>query len=219
MNARDRGFRFGLILEYIGLCYNVLEAILSIVFGAIAGSVALVGFGLDSVVESLSGMVLIWRLWKHGTLSRDEEERIERTAVFLVGLTFIILGGYVLFEASQTLFEWAFHSTPLPGGLTMPGGQEVPDASLPGVLIALASITVMPSLAYLKYRTGKRIGSRALVADSKETMTCAVLSVALLLGLGLNYLFGWWWADPVVGILIAGFLFREGMELLSGDED
>ena len=219
MNDRDRGFRFGLMLEYIGLGYNVLEAILSIVFGSIAGSVALVAFGLDSVVESLSGMVLIWRLRKHGTLSKVEEERIERTAVFLVGLTFIILGGYVLFEASQTLFEWVFHSTPLPGGLTMPGGQEVPDASLPGVLIALASITIMPTLAYLKYRTGKRIGSRALVADSKETMTCAVLSVALLLGLGLNYLFGWWWADPVAGILIAGFLFREGMELLSGDED
>jgi divalent metal cation (Fe/Co/Zn/Cd) transporter len=197
----------------------MVEAAISILFGSIAGSVALIGFGLDSIVESLSGVVLIWRLRKHGTLTREDEERIERTAVILVGLTFMILGGYVLFEASRTIFGRVMYSIPLPGGIQMPGGIEVPDPSLPGILIALASLMVMPTLAYLKYRTGKRIGSRALVADSKETLVCAVLSVALLLGLGLNYLFGWWWADPVAGILIAGFLFREGVELLSGDDD
>ncbi len=219
MDERDKGFRFGLLLEYIGLAYNVIEAFLSILFGSIAGSVALVGFGLDSIVESLSGLVLIWRLRKHGTLGKEEEERIERTAVMLVGLTFLILGGYVLFEASQTIFGRVMYSVPLPGDIQMPGGIEVPDPSLPGILIALASLMVMPTLAYLKYRTGKRIGSRALVADSKETLVCSVLSVALLAGLGLNYLFGWWWADPVAGLLIAAFLFKEGMELLSGDED
>jgi divalent metal cation (Fe/Co/Zn/Cd) transporter len=219
VDERDKGFRFGLLLEYLGLAYNVLEAILSILFGIFAGSVALVGFGLDSIVESLSGLVLIWRLRKHGTLSKEDEERIERTAVLLVGLTFLILGVYVLFEASHTIFGRIMYSIPLPGGIQIPGGTKVPDPSIPGILIALASIMVMPTLAYLKYRTGKRIGSRALVADSKETLVCAVLSVALLLGLGLNYLFGWWWADPAAGLLIAAFLFKEGMELLSGEED
>jgi cation diffusion facilitator family transporter len=187
--------RKGLFLEYINVVYNILEAVLSIVFGSIAGSIALVGFGLDSVVESLSSVVLIWYLRQHGKISSEEEEKIERRATRFVAVTFFILGGYVLFESIQKLVA-----------------SETPGTSLPGMIIAIVSLIVMPFLAWQKYKTGKQMGSRALVADSKETVACAYLSAALLIGLGMNYLFGFWQADPIVGMIIVAFLFREGWE-------
>ncbi len=162
-------------------------------FGGIAGSIALVGFGLDSIVESLSGLVLIWRLRQHGKISKAAEERIEKRATRFVAVTFFVLGLYVLFEAIKKLIL-----------------AEVPESSVPGMLIAVASLIIMPLLTWQKYTTGKQIDSRALIADSKETLACAFLSVALLLGLGANYLFGFWQADPVVGLIIVAFLFREG---------
>jgi divalent metal cation (Fe/Co/Zn/Cd) transporter len=186
----------GLVLEYITVGYNIGEALVSIFFGSVSNSIALVGFGLDSIVESLSGMVLIWRLRKHGTMTREEEATIEKKAMKFVAITFFVLGLYVLFESVRKLVT-----------------GEQPDPSLPGIIIACASIIVMPVLAYGKYRTGKRIGSKALVADSKETSVCFVLSLALLLGLGMNQLFGLWQADPVVGVFIVFFLFREGREI------
>jgi len=189
----DRLYKRGLCLEYFTVAYNILEAIVSIVFGSIAGSIALIGFGLDSIVESLSGLVLIWRLRQHGKISEEAEERIEKRAARFVAITFFILGAYVLFESIKK-FVFA----------------EIPEPSLPGIIIAIASIIVMPLLMWQKYKTGKQISSRALVADSKETLACAFLSVALLLGLGANYLFGFWQADPVVGLIIVAFLFREG---------
>lgn len=189
------GYRKGLILEYLTLIYNLFEAVLSIFFGFLAGSPALVGFGLDSIVESLSGGVLIWRLHQHEGLSEQREERIERRAIKLVSVTFFILAVWILYESLETLYT-----------------SEAPKASIPGIVIATASMIIMPVLSFLKVRTGKEIGSKALVADAKETMVCAVLSVALLLGLGLNALFGWWWADPVTGLFIALFLFKEGIE-------
>jgi len=191
----DRLYKRGLCLEYFTVAYNILEAIVSIVFGSIAGSIALIGFGLDSIVESLSGLVLIWRLRQHGKISEEAEERIEKRAARFVAITFFILGAYVLFESIKK-FVFA----------------EIPEPSLPGIIIAIASIIVMPLLMWQKYKTGKQISSRALVADSKETLACAFLSVALLLGLGANYLFGFWQADPVVGLIIVLFLFREGWE-------
>lgn len=187
-------YRRALRLEYFTVGYNIGEALLSIAFGLLAGSVALVGFGLDSVVESLSGFVLIWRLLQRG---RAEEERIERIAVRLVGVTFFILGGYVLFESSTSLIF-----------------RDVPEPSLPGIAIALVSIIVMPVLAKLKLEVGREIGSRALIADSKETLACAFLSLALIIGLGSNCLFGFWQADPLTGLIIVAFLFREGYESL-----
>lgn len=168
---------------------------MSIVFGSIAGSIALVGFGLDSVVESLSSMILIWCLRQHGKISLEEEEKIERRATRFVAVTFFILGGYVLFESIQKLVT-----------------AETPGTSLPGIIIAIVSLIVMPFLAWQKYKTGKQIDSLALVADSKETFACAYLSAALLIGLGMNYLFGFWQADPIVGLIIVAFLFREGWE-------
>ncbi len=200
----DRLYKRGLRLEYFTVGYNILEAIASIIFGIIAGSIALIGFGLDSIVESLSGLVLIWRLRQHGKISEEAEERIEKRATRFVAITFFVLGTYILFESIKKLLL-----------------SEIPEPSLPGIIIAITSIIVMPVLMWQKYKTGKQINSRALVADSKETLACAFLSVALLLGLGANYLFGFWQADPIVGLIIVAFLFREGWEVWqeSGEED
>jgi len=191
----ERLYRRGLHLEYLTVGYNILEAVVSIVFGGLAGSIALIGFGLDSIVESLSGGVLIWRLRHHGKVEKEEEERIERKAIRFVAATFFVLGMYIMVESVRKLVL-----------------AEAPEPSLPGILIAIASLIAMPLLTWQKYRTGKQIASRALIADSKETLACAFLSLALLLGLGANYLFGFWQADPVVGLIIVAFLFREGWE-------
>ncbi len=188
-------YKRGLLLEYFTVGYNVIEAVLSILFGSMARSIALVGFGLDSIVESLSGLVLIWRLRQHGRVSEEEEERVERKAMRFVAVTFFALGAYILFHSLKKLIL-----------------AEQPDPSLPGIFIAVASLLIMPALSAMKHSTGRRIKSAALMADAKETLACSFLSVALLLGLGLNYLFGWWFADAVAGIVIVIFLFREGWE-------
>jgi divalent metal cation (Fe/Co/Zn/Cd) transporter len=192
-------WRTALHLEYFTVAYNILEALASIFFGSVAGSIALVGFGLDSIVESLSGLVLIWRLNQHGTSSREAEEQTEKRAQRFVAVTFFILGMYVLYESVSKLWT-----------------HEISQPSVAGIIIAILSIVIMPLLAWKKERIGIAIGSKALIADSKETITCAFLSVALLLGLGANWLFGFWQADPLVGIIIVVFLFREGYEGWSG---
>jgi divalent metal cation (Fe/Co/Zn/Cd) transporter len=188
-------FRTALQLEYFTVGYNILEAVASIAFGTVAGSIALVGFGLDSVVESLSGLILVWRLHRHDSSSPEEEERMEQRAQRFVALTFFILGLYVLYESLDKLIA-----------------REAALPSLAGIVIALFSIIIMPILAWKKQCAGIAIGSRALVADSRETLACALLSVALLAGLGANYLFGFWQADPLAGLFIVLFLFREGYE-------
>lgn len=193
-------YRTALRLEYFSVGYNVLEAAASVLFGAAAGSIALIGFGLDSVVESLSGLVMIWRLRQHGRLPGKEEEKLEKRAEKFVAATFLLLGAYVLAESAGKLVH-----------------REVPEPSLPGILIAAASLTVMPLLASRKQRVARQLKSSALLADSKETLACAFLSAALLLGLATNYLFGLWQADPAVGLVIVGFLFREGLEILKGE--
>lgn len=163
----------------------------------LSGSIALVGFGLDSFVESLSGGIMIWRFRGLGNLSHEEEERMEAKAAKLVAYTFFILGVYVLYESFKKLIL-----------------SEAPEPSLFGIVIAVVSLVVMPVLFFMKYRIGKSIGSRSLVADSKQTLVCCYLSVALLAGLGLNYLYGIWWADPAAGLIIVVFLMREGYEIL-----
>jgi len=185
--------RRALHLAYFTIAYNVVECVLALVAGAWAGSIALVGFGLDSLVESLSGGVMIYRFARRKTLSAAEEKRLERRAVKIVGYTFFILAAYVLYESLEKLIF-----------------QEPPAPSLFGLGIALASIIVMPGLFVLKYETGKSLGSASLMADSKQTLACAMLSVALLIGLGLNYWFGIWQADPVMGLVIVVLLIREG---------
>jgi len=182
-----------LLLSYFTVGYNVLEGIASIFAGLFAGSIALVGFGSDSFVESLSGGVMIWRFRKHGKITEEEEEKVELKATRLIAYTFFILGFYILYESVKKL---CFH--------------EIPDPSLLGIIIAIVSIIVMPVLFYMKYQTGKSVNSKSLVADSKQTLACTFMSVALLIGLGLNYLYGLWWADPVVGLIIVVFLIKEG---------
>jgi len=194
MNA-DRLYKKGLRLEYFTVGYNILEAIASIISGSIADSIALIGFGLDSIIESLSGLVLIWRLRQHEKISEAVEGKIEKRAIKFVAITFFILGSYILFESIKKLVI-----------------TEISEPSSSGIIIATLSLIIMPILAWQKYKTGKQINSQALVADAKETLACAYLSVALLLGLSANYLFGFWQADPIVGLIIVAFLFKEGRE-------
>ncbi len=191
----DKLYKKALNLEYFTVGYNILEAILSILFGANAGSIALIGFGLDSIVESLSGLILIWRLRKHETCSEDEERTSENKAIKFVAVTFFLLGAYVLYESVKKLFF-----------------VEIPEPSLPGIIISIFSVIIMPILSFKKRDIGIQINSKALVADSKETLTCAFLSVPLLLGLATNYFFGFWQADPLVGLIVVMFLIREGRE-------
>lgn len=190
-----------LSLSYFTVGYNIIEGIVSIFAGWLAGSIALVGFGLDSFVESLSGSVMIWRFRKHGKISGEEEGRIEKKAERLIAYTFFMLGAYVLYESVKKLYR-----------------QEIPDPSLLGLIIAIFSLIVMPVLFYMKYRTGKLINSRSLIADSKETLACSFLSLALLIGLGLNYLYGLRQADPMLGLIIVVFLLREGYTTLKEEK-
>lgn len=187
-------------LSVFTVVYNFVEGIISIFVGYLSGSIALVGFGADSFVESLSGGIMIWRFRAHGNLTVEEEERIESKSAKLVAYSFFVLGAYILFESLKKLIL-----------------REHPEPSLIGIIIAVASIIVMPILFYLKHSIGKSIGSRSLVADSKQTLACLYLSFALLIGLGLNYLFGFWWSDPAVGLIIVVFLIREGYETLKED--
>ena len=188
-------------LSYFTVGYNIIECIISIIAGFIASSTALLGFGSDSLVESLSGTIMIWRFRKHGIISKEKEDEIEKKATFLVGITFFIFGIYILYESLRKFII-----------------EEKPEPSIVGIIIAIASIIVMPILFYVKYKTGKSIGSKSLIADSKQTLACVFMSVSLLIGLGLNYLFGFWQADPIVGLIIVAFLFKEGYEIIFEDE-
>ena len=190
-------YKKALWLSYFTVAYNVLEGIVSILAGWLSGSIALAGFGLDSFVESLSGSVMIWRFRKHGKISEAEEERVEKTAIRLVAYTFFILASYVAYVSLKNLYL-----------------REPPDPSLLGIIIAIVSLIVMPVLFYMKYRTAQSLHSGSLTVDSKQTLACVFLSLSLLIGLGLNYVYGIWQADPVVGLVIVIFLTREGLAAL-----
>jgi divalent metal cation (Fe/Co/Zn/Cd) transporter len=185
----------GRVLEYITIGWNVLEAVVSIGAGLLAGSIALVGFGVDSVIESSSGAVLLWRL-------RDGERggRRERTALRLVGVSFLLLAAYVAYDAVKSLFA-----------------REPPEASYVGIAVAALSLIVMPLLARAKRSVAREINSRAMKADSRQTDLCAYLSAILLGGLALNAVFGLWWADPAAGLLMAPIIAKEGVEALRGE--
>jgi len=183
-------------LSYFTVAYNVLEGLVSVAFAVLAGSPALLGFGIDSFVESLSGLVMIWRFSHHG-----EDERRERTAIRLVGVSLVVLALYVAYEAATALYY-----------------GEPPERSVWGIVIAVVSLVVMPTLYFLKRRTAAALQSKSLAADAKQTLACMLLSVALLVGTGLNYVVGWWQADPVAGLLIAAYLVREGYEAWTEQE-
>ncbi|MBD3676115.1 MAG: cation diffusion facilitator family transporter [Planctomycetaceae bacterium] len=192
-----------LALALFTVFYNLLEGAVAIFGASTSGSQALLGFGLDSFIESLSGMVIIWRFWKFAPDEETEDfERVEQRAERLVGYTFFILGAYISFDAGAALL-W----------------QQAPETSLIGIALAAVSVLVMPVLFLLKFRLGQKIQSRSLIADSKETLACVFLSVALLIGLGAHYLWGLWWLDPVTALIIAVLIVREGFETLGESAD
>lgn len=193
--------RRALLLSLITIIYNILEGLVAVFFGYLAGSVALIGFGLDSFIESISGGIMVWRFGFHSRASEESKEIIERKATKLVAYTFFILGSYVLFESLKKLIL-----------------AEPPEPTLIGIIIAVISLMAMPTLYYFKASTAKALKSNSLKADAKQTLACMFLSLALLIGLGLNYLYGFWQADPIVGLLIVVYLFREGYETLKEEK-
>jgi len=195
IDLRASDTREGRRLEYFTLGWNLTEALVGIGAGVIAGSIALIGFGVDSIIESFSGAILLWRLQRH----KDDEKR-EQLALKLVGISFLVLAVYVAADAGKTLIQ-----------------REPPHASIVGICLAAVSIVVMPLLARAKRRVAARLHSRALVADSRQTDLCAYLSGILFVGLILNALFGWWWADSTAAILMVPIITREGIEALKGD--
>jgi divalent metal cation (Fe/Co/Zn/Cd) transporter len=197
---RGRDLRRGLLLEYGGLAYNVFEAVVGLAAGIAANSVALIAFGLDSVIESASASVLVWRLRSETRATRTAEEA-ERLAVRLVAIAFFGLAAYVGARAVFDLIR-----------------ETRPEESVPGIVLALVSVIVMPMLARLKRKAARALDSRALQADSRQTTLCTYLSAFLLVGLVANALFGWWWADPVAGLAIAAVAIREGRELWATDD-
>jgi cation diffusion facilitator family transporter len=195
---REELHRRGLRLEWFTVAWNVVEALIAIGVGVVVGSVALVGFGVDSGIEVISAVALLWRLRKAGPhASAEEHGAAERRALYLVAATFFLLAAYILYEAIGALLS-----------------GEGSESSTVALVLSVVSILVMPTLAYLKGRTGRELRSRALVADSVETWVCAYLSVALLAAVGLNAAFGWWWADPVGALAMLPVILWQGWETL-----
>lgn len=197
MSIRTAAVQRGLHLEYFTVAWNALEAVVAVAAGAIAGSIALIGFGLDSIIEVSSGLVLLWRL----NADRDEERRemVERQALKLVGTSLIVLAAYVAIDSAWSLMK-----------------REAPERSLPGIALAAISLIVMPLLARNKRRVAAAIGSSALQADSRQTDICAYLSAILLAGLLLNAALGWWWADPAAAVIMAPLIGYEGIQAIRG---
>ena len=169
-----------------------MEGLVSVAFGLLAGSIALVGFGVDSMIETSSGAILLWRL--QGGRDHDAEERVEALALRLVGMSLIALAAYVIYEAVGSLVY-----------------RQAPDASLPGIVLASLSLVVMPILARKKRQLAAALGSRALQADSFQTSICTYLSAVLLVGLLLNAVWGLWWADPAAALAMVPIIATEGV--------
>ena len=198
LSRKERLHRRGVRLEVFTVAWNVVEAVVAVGIGIAAGSVALVGFGVDSGIEVVSAVALLWRLLKAGPHAPvTEEGAAERKALYLVAATFFLLALYILYEAGSALLS-----------------GERPESSAVALGLSALSLVIMPVLAYLKGRTGREMGSRALVADSKETWVCSYLSLALLSGVGLNLAFGWWWADPAGALAMLPVIVWQGFETL-----
>lgn len=194
---RQRVVRRGQWLTWATLLYNSLEAFLSIGAGLLAGSVALVGFGVDSVIELTASVAGLWRL--HADVDPLARARIERHTVRLIGFCFLALAVYVAYDALHALI-----------------GRRAPEESLIGIVVATASLAVMPLLARAKRRVAFRLASGALAAEAKQTQICAYLSAILLAGLALNATLGWWWADPIAGLVMVPLIAWEGAQAVRG---
>lgn len=190
--------RRGRRLEYFTIGWNSLEGLVAVVAGLVAGSISLVGFGFDSFIEVTSGAALLWRM----SVDADEErrERNERLALRTVGLCFIALAAYIAYESIRSLTR-----------------RQVPEHSIPGIVLACLSLLVMPLLSRAKRTVGNALGSAAMHADAKQTDFCVYLSAILLGGLLLNALFGLWWADPIAALVMVPIIAKEGFEGVSGE--
>jgi divalent metal cation (Fe/Co/Zn/Cd) transporter len=188
----------GLRLNYLTIGYNTLEAIVALVAGIIAGSVALVGFGIDSVIEVSASLAAQWRL--RSDFDPDRRERVEKVTMRIIGGTFLALAIYVAYDSLHTILL-----------------REEPAGSLPGVVLLVLSVIVMPVLARAKRRVAAGLRSGALTADAKQTSLCAYLSVIALAGVALTTMLGWWWADPVAALAMVPIITKEGLEGLRGE--
>jgi divalent metal cation (Fe/Co/Zn/Cd) transporter len=195
--GRDGLVRRAKLLAWGGIGWHLVEFVIAIGAGMAASSIALIGFGVDSLIESLAGFVLLWRFGA----SRSHSDRAERRAQQLIAVTFFVLAAYVGVEAVRTLVA-----------------EDKPDPSWVGIGLAAFTAPTMPLLAVAKRRVGSQLGSSATVSEGVQNMVCAYLSVALLIGLGANALLGWWWADPAAALVIAAVAFREGVESWRGED-
>lgn len=197
--AREALVQRGLRLNWFGIAYNVIEAVIAIVAGLRAGSIALVGFGVDSAIEVTSSVAAQWRLRTdrhHGS-----REAVERRTLRIIAVSFLALAMYVTYESVETLWR-----------------RETPDQSIIGLALLSLSVVVMPLLGRAKRRVARSLASAALAADAMQTSLCAYLSVIALVGVGLNAVLGWWWADPVAALIMVPIIAREGVEGLRGKE-
>ncbi|HKO99339.1 MAG TPA: cation transporter [Pyrinomonadaceae bacterium] len=185
-------------LEYFTIAYNSLEGLVAIGAGLIAGSIALVGFGFDSLIEVTSGSVLLWRL--HADVNEERRERVEAISLRIVGALFVLLALYLTYDSVESLIT-----------------REAPEESLVGIVLAAVSLVIMPLLVRAKRKVARAINSGALMADSKQTELCTYLSAILLGGLLLNALLGWWWADPIAALVMVPIIVKEGIEALRGE--
>ncbi len=186
-------------LEYLTIAWNALEAVVALLSGWFSGSIALVGFGLDSVIECASAAVLLWRLRIDDDAKRREHR--ERVAQLLVGSSFLLLAAYVALESAHALWT-----------------RALPQRSLPGILIAIAAVIAMPLLGRAKRRVAQQLASSALRADSRQADFCAWLSAILLAGLLLNALLGWWWTDAAAALIMVPIIAREGVQAVRGEK-
>jgi len=200
LQSRNRAdlVRRGRYLEYFTIGYNSLEGLIAVAAGLLAGSIALVGFGFDSLIEVTSGAVLLWRL--HADLDEERRERVEAISLRIVGACFVLLAIYVSFDSVKSLIR-----------------REAPQESIVGIVLAAVSLIVMPLLVRAKRKVACGINSAALMADSKQTELCTYLSAILLAGLLLNALLGWWWADPIAALVMVPIIVKEGIEGLRGE--
>lgn len=195
--SRTRDLQRGIYLERLTVAWNIFEAIVAVASGVVARSVALMAFGIDSLIETSSGGILLWRL--RAEHRGANPEKLERKALKLVGLSFLLLAAYIAFDSIHSLVE-----------------REQPAPSLWGIAVAMLSLLVMPWLAHHKRKTAGRLRSPALQADSRQSSLCAYLSAILLGGLLLNATMGWWWADPIAALVMVPIIAREGLQALAG---
>ena len=197
-DSRDRGplIRRAKLLAWLGLGWHAIEVGVAIGAGIVAGSIALVGFGADSLVESFAAFALLWRFGA----SRASSALAERRAQRLIGASFFVIAAYVAIEGIRTLV-----------------GASHPDVSYVGIGLAAVTLITMPPLAAAKARVGEELGSSATKSEGRQNLLCAYLSAALLVGLGANAMLGWWWADPVAALLIAAVAVNEGRETWAGN--